>query len=72
MPETTFNQLWEGRLVGRTVRSHDPSSLAVRGVFSLLDSSESTLKLDGNEKREVLYGIVAIGGYFKFERVLSL
>jgi hypothetical protein len=39
------------------------------------------LKVDGNEKRggvmkeainQILYGIVAIGGYFKFERVLSL
>ncbi len=39
------------------------------------------LKVDGNEKRggvmkdiviQVLYGIVAIRGYFKFERVLPL
>jgi hypothetical protein len=39
------------------------------------------LKVDGNEKRggvgkdlvsQVLYGIVAIWGYFKFERVLLL
>jgi hypothetical protein len=41
-----------------------------------------TLKVDGNEKRgggvrketviQILYGIVAIGGYFKFERAVSL
>ncbi len=38
------------------------------------------LKVDGNEKWrvrkdiviQVLYGIVAIGGYFKFERVFLL
>ncbi len=39
------------------------------------------LKVDGKEKRggvrketvtQILYGIVVIGGYYKFERVLSL
>jgi hypothetical protein len=39
------------------------------------------LKVDGNEKRggvrketviQILYGIVAIGGYFRFERAVSL
>jgi hypothetical protein len=43
--------------------------------------SPTTLKVDGNEKKrgvgkdiviQTLYGTVAIGGYFKYERVLSL
>ncbi len=43
--------------------------------------SKQDLKVDGNEKRrgvrrdiviQVLYGIVAIGGHFKFERAVSL
>ncbi len=44
-------------------------------------TTKTSLKVDGNEKRgesgeviviQVLYGIEAIEGYFKFERVLSL
>ncbi len=62
------------------MRSHD-------GSVSRYHSQPSSfvwlvpLKVGGNEKRggvrketvvQILYGIVAIGGYFKFERAVSL